>query len=413
MGPLPFVVWIMGGAAMGHEMQLCLSRCRRLSDSTGMRARAAHCMHVDAAALPQGPVHVALAALTYTTWARGRFCSARGPPYLRTATHPWGTPWLAATLREQVETANDQFRAVMSALHIVRTRHPQARACFAHPEDLGVADQGTPASPWRLPEVRKWSRRAGWRRQAVHQCQFGPEPSTYPCGLLSSDPWNDPRLHRGWPHMRADGTYGGPLPAHCNCGFIHERPSDDRLPQGGSSKSSLRPHFLDWWLSKALRDGPQRTGISAQQAAEWASSDSDNLTWPQSEVNSDHDVGSDGDIDLDAQLMNKLGLRNRDSNATVLGDDLQQHDARLSDMTINTNFNDGINDIIPTNIGIDANTDLAKQVDPQAVNNSLGKQARIGARRWVAARYKTSKLGCEAGAPPPLHPGRPCRDTSA
>ncbi len=197
------VIWTVGEPALAHEVP------------SGV--------HVDAAALPQGPVHALLAVLTYKTWARSRHVSVKGPTFVREAAFPWGLPTLSVGQRSEVETANDQLRAVFSVIQTVWINHPECQVLFCHPEDLGEAPLGWPASPWQLPELKQWARRRGALRAALFQCEFGAEIRSNPIGLLCSEPQSSNNMHRGWTkHRGTDNRYLGPLPARCNCGSTHD-----------------------------------------------------------------------------------------------------------------------------------------------------------------------------------------------
>ncbi len=97
------------------------------------------------------------------TWSRSRHRSVEGPRPYRDANWPWGFPWLSPREREQVDGVNDRLRRCFSLMNDCVRQRPSTHLLFIHPEDLGRADQGEPASIWRLPELRTWANRWGLR----------------------------------------------------------------------------------------------------------------------------------------------------------------------------------------------------------------------------------------------------------
>ena len=81
---------------------------------------------------------------------------------------------------------------------------------YEFPEDLGKHLGKTPASPWRLPEIRSVAEKINARRVAIHQRDYG-TPYLKPTGfLLTLD--EDPSFGvEGWPIMDDVGNYVGPL----------------------------------------------------------------------------------------------------------------------------------------------------------------------------------------------------------
>ena len=81
-----------------------------------------------------------------------------------------------------------------------------------HPEYFGRYRTGeTPASIWRLPEVFDLAIKADATRWALHQHSYG-TPYAKPTGILASFKLDDDFGVVGWPVMRDDGAYAGPLP---------------------------------------------------------------------------------------------------------------------------------------------------------------------------------------------------------
>ena len=68
----------------------------------------------------------------------------------------------------------------------------------------------TPASIWRLPELRDLASRAGATRWALYQRSYG-AASAKPTGVLSTLPFEGDFGIIGWPTFTPSGSYSGPL----------------------------------------------------------------------------------------------------------------------------------------------------------------------------------------------------------
>ncbi len=176
-----------------------------------------------------------------------------GLPPLRNSGHPWGIPSVKGVGRELLETANDQLRTALGTVEAALTLTPGCIAVFVHPENLGEALRGSPASPWDMKEIRRWASERELHRKAVFQCEFGSENASHPTGLLVSEPLNSRRVHRGWPQLRpSDNRYVGPLPPRCNCDNPHVSLGTNRM-SGTVDRTVMRPGFTRWLLAKLLR----------------------------------------------------------------------------------------------------------------------------------------------------------------
>ncbi len=177
------------------------------------------------APIPEGIPTAVIAVPSITTWARGRHSCPLGPKPLRDTQWPWGLPWLAPREQEQTDMANAELRQIMRIIVAVLDRAPGAHIMIFHPEQLGPARRGSPATIWDLPELRRWSNRAGMMRAAVYQCKFGPTEYRFPMGVLSSHCLNSKLFCKGWPTITASpARYRGPLPPFCDCGRKAHRP---------------------------------------------------------------------------------------------------------------------------------------------------------------------------------------------
>ncbi len=174
--------------------------------------------------LPSGSVAAAVGVISASTWARSRHLSERGPQPVRNAQWPWGLPWLTEGDRRQVEGSNDQLRNLLGVLHRARARSPAVHLSLWHPEDLGGARLGRPASPWQLREIRQWANREGLHRAAFFQCAYQRHRFPLPMAVLHSHPFRRRHIFAGWPQFRGRGNdcYIGPLPRACACSEPHE-----------------------------------------------------------------------------------------------------------------------------------------------------------------------------------------------
>ncbi len=113
---------------------------------------------------------------------------------------------------------NDSLRKLFKLMSTCVERSPSTHLVLLHPEDLGPAESGIPASIWQLPEVRLWANHWGLKRYSTHQCSFGKSKWPFPLGVLSSHPLPHKLFRPGWPMFdRESGRYVGPLPKRCNC----------------------------------------------------------------------------------------------------------------------------------------------------------------------------------------------------
>ncbi len=227
-------VWYAGHVSTGVEME----RQFAAFDGTCGGGCSPKFTILDAfARLPDDLPTAVIAVPSTTTWARGRHSCPLGPKPLRDMQWPWGLPWLAPREQESVETANAELRQIMRIIVTVLDKAPEALVLLFHPEQLGPAPRGSPATVWDLPELKRWSTRAGMMRAATYQCRYGPTEYRFPIGVLSSHCLNSKLFDRGWPKIVGSPLqYRGPLPPHCNCGrrsHRPRRPSNTRIMHRG------------------------------------------------------------------------------------------------------------------------------------------------------------------------------------
>ncbi len=267
------VIWTVGEAAIATELRDWFAQTpAAIASHSEFRV---HHLANDQE-WPDGEVDIVMGCLTTSTWSRARHVTPKGPPPLRSSDWPWGFPWLSAAHRETVEEANDQFHDVLNTLRRICQSFPGVHAFFFHPEDLGVAELGRPASPWQLPLLRDLAREFHMIRMAVYQCEFGESSRPAPMGILATQPLLGRRFARGWPLFRGQRgqQYIGPLADTCTCGLIHQRRADLttnalQMARGGI----LQFHFGRWLCNFLWRDlmvepeGHLRKGGSSTDSA--------------------------------------------------------------------------------------------------------------------------------------------------
>ena len=126
------------------------------------------------------------------TFSRAVFANRRGPAPVRDWQWPRGFPWLAAASREAAEGANELVDFSVRLLQAAAQAPPRdgwrrCRGLLEHPEDLGSAALGEPASIWQWPEVVALGE-LGYRRVALYQCQWADVDYAKPTALLSTVP---------------------------------------------------------------------------------------------------------------------------------------------------------------------------------------------------------------------------------
>ena len=151
-----------------------------------------------------------------STWSRAVWANRLGPKPVRSREFPFGFPWLKAELKEKADLGTTLVMRCIEALELA----PGETVClWEHPEDLGRARNGTPASMWQLEALRKVAKKRGMDTIAFHQCTYGadyPKPTRFLSdarGLLQLG-------FGGWPTFNKDLYYLGPLPR--SCGHSHQ-----------------------------------------------------------------------------------------------------------------------------------------------------------------------------------------------
>ncbi len=250
------------------------------------------------------------------SWSRSRHRRATGPQPLRDHNWPWGLPWISPRDREAVEAHNDALRNHFKLMSTCVERSPSTHVLLLHPEDLGPADNGHPASIWQLPELRLWANRWGLRRYCTHQCVFGKTKWPFPLGLLSTHPLPHRWFRPGWPRFDTEsGKYIGPLPKRCNCPpGSHARDSDYRGRNlRERPESIIQPGLLEC-VSSLMIGLSHRNGADAELLRRGSG-----LPLVRADVPQEEDVFSNDSTDAEEAELNTEGFLGLQHSADTAG----------------------------------------------------------------------------------------------
>ncbi|CAE7484344.1 unnamed protein product, partial [Symbiodinium sp. CCMP2456] len=162
--------------------------------------------------LQEGHYNLLFLSPPSSTFGRSSLSSSSGSAPLRDDRWPTGFPWLRGPLKTKADRGTLQ---VQRALELSRLASQlNIFWLWEHPEHLGAAARGTPASVWTWPETRKFFDEAQAFTVALQQCSFG-APIRRPTRLVGNWPNMGTLGHSGWPRFDRDGNYRGPLPRHC------------------------------------------------------------------------------------------------------------------------------------------------------------------------------------------------------
>ena len=164
------------------------------------------------------------------TVTRVQFANAWGPCPVRSREYPFGFPWNDKDAQEKCDngTALMGFgvQALQAASRAKRSSEwRRTRGLLEHPEDLGEAPRGDPASIWQFREPQELELSDGYFRGALYQCEIAEVDYSKPTGLLTDVSVMSHFLRVGWPEFDHSGkrrNYCGPLPPRCSCGRRHQ-----------------------------------------------------------------------------------------------------------------------------------------------------------------------------------------------
>ena len=131
-----------------------------------------------------GDYSAVIATPPCNTHSRAVFANRRGPRPLRSKQHPGGIPGLPKHLKDKVTLA-DQLIAVALALCSDAATH-QVPFLAEHPEDLGRAQLGDPASIWQTQVWRALVEKSSATTAAIFQCQKLLPESDAPAVVITS-----------------------------------------------------------------------------------------------------------------------------------------------------------------------------------------------------------------------------------
>ena len=147
------------------------------------------------------------------TWSRAVWANKFGPKPVRSRQKPWGLPNLGPRDKQKAEEGNILLLfafAAMEAALAAKSKGFRVECIMEHPEDLGAAVTGVPASAWQLPVFRSLLQK-GCHTVALHQCWFGADYSKH-TRLLSTSRDVLALGLAGPPQLDSEFRYVGPLP---------------------------------------------------------------------------------------------------------------------------------------------------------------------------------------------------------
>lgn len=205
------------------------------------------------AAIKKQRYNALLASPPCNTFSRARHSAQPGPRPLRDINHPYGVPGLTAREKAAVRQGTVLAKFAIAAVHAQLASSATAMALLEHPEDLGTAARGRPASIWQWPEARALTNEPNAASIAIHQSSFGtayPKPTRL-TGRL-------PDLHlvgaQGWPTFCPQGRYLGPLAKPQAQTTLRRQPNDAGFRTTGTA---AWPSQLCQWVAQQILKGYQ------------------------------------------------------------------------------------------------------------------------------------------------------------
>lgn len=202
------------------------------------------------AAIKKQRYNALLASPPCNTFSRARHSAQPGPRPLRDINHPYGVPGLTAREKAAVRQGTVLAKFAIAAVHAQLASSATAMALLEHPEDLGTAARGRPASIWQWPEARALTNEPNAASIAIHQSSFGtacPKPTRL-TGRL-------PDLHlvgaQGWPTFALKADTWARSPSRrprllCGDSLMTQASVPLAQPLGLAS-------FANGWHSRSLR----------------------------------------------------------------------------------------------------------------------------------------------------------------
>ncbi len=131
---------------------------------------------------------------------------------VRNRAFPWGVPDLAPS---DLQRCHEGSEFVLKTMAVARAQHAAGGWILSeHPEDLGAAKLGVPASIWALQEMRDLTTEIQAHTGAPRQCTFSADYEK-PTRLWGTVPFIQRIPAQGWPVLDSHFKYKGPLIGHC------------------------------------------------------------------------------------------------------------------------------------------------------------------------------------------------------
>lgn len=150
------------------------------------------------------------------SWSRAPWSNNAGPQPVRDQQHPWGFPQQKTNGdRRRLNEGNEFVHFTLRAINVAqgcKRRGRRVTCLLEHPEDLGRAPRGVPASIWQLEALRKAFAEFPFITVGGHQCQFEVDyakPTRLLTDILSLVAFG----FQGWPKFDSAFNYKGPLPS--------------------------------------------------------------------------------------------------------------------------------------------------------------------------------------------------------
>ena len=190
------------------------------------------------------------------TYSRLQFANNFGPRPLRNRQYPRGFPWLRGKNKRKAEEGNAITDFCWQVLELVdrlaETQAAHVVAILKHPEDLGAASKGVPASIWAEPRPRRLTDERGWLTFAIRQGDYGSK-FTKPTRFLTNSRLFDGFGWAGWPILDSSSAYLGPLPNSNHTSSKLVRKSEDpTFPSKGTMATAPPPKLCKLFANKLM-----------------------------------------------------------------------------------------------------------------------------------------------------------------
>ena len=193
------------------------------------------------------------------SFSRLPWANRKGPRPCRSFEWPYGFPSLEGDMRRKAEKGNF---FIFRTLDGFRAQAVWGGFLGEHPEDLGQAELGRPASIWQWKEMKEFVADTNALTAAFFQCDadfFGAPPSyevadyPKPTRVVSDAKVLQKAKYKTWPVFDDFGGYQGPLPRWCGHHHKNKLTADDdpahchRSAPAASYKASMC-----YWLAHLI-----------------------------------------------------------------------------------------------------------------------------------------------------------------